>query len=139
LVKEALMGRELIGRGWGFNIGIDTNGQIGMADDEQLISQAIEIILGTAKGERAMRPEFGCGIHDLVFANINSTTASRMTQEVREALLLWEPRIDVRDIKVTPDTNSAGVLLIQIKYKIRSTNNVYNQVYPFYLDKGIAL
>ena len=132
------MGRELIGRGWGFNINVDSDGQIAMVDDEQLISQAIEIILGTAKGERLMRPEFGCGIHDLVFANINSTTTSRVTQEVREALLRWEPRIDVRDIKVTPKTDTAGVLLIQIKYKIRSTNNVYNQVYPFYLDKGIA-
>ena len=132
------MGRELIGKGWGFNIGIDANGQIATVDDERLISQAIEIILGTAKGERAMRPEFGCGIHDLVFANINSTTTSRVAQEVREALLRWEARIDVRDIKVTSDTQTAGVLLVQIKYKIRSTNNVYNQVYPFYLDKGIA-
>jgi len=132
------MGRELIGVGWEFSIDVSTDGQIGMADDEQLISQAIEIILGTAKGERVMRPEFGCGIHDLVFANINSTTTSRMTQEVREALLRWEPRIDVRDIRVTSDPDSAGVLLIQIKYIIRSTNNVYNQVFPFYLDKGIA-
>lgn len=132
------MKSEFIGIGWGFKVDIDTDGQIGMADDEQLISQAIEIILGTAKGERAMRPEFGCGIHELVFANINSTMTSRIAQEVREALLRWEPRIDVRDIKVTPDTDTAGVLLIQIKYKIRSTNNVYNQVFPFYLDKGIA-
>lgn len=132
------MKREMIGTGWAFNIGLDADGRIATADDERLISQAIEIILGTARGERAMRPEFGCGIHDLVFANINSTTTSRVTQEVREALLRWEPRIDVRDIKVTSDTQTAGVLLIQIKYKIRSTNNVYNQVYPFYLDKGVA-
>jgi phage baseplate assembly protein W len=132
------MTRQFIGTGWKFNVATNDDGQIALVDEEALVSQSIEIILGTAKGERHMRPEFGCGIHDLIFAVNNATTASRVVQEVREALLKWEPRIDVRDIQVSPSAEQPGLLLIELTYRIRSSNTAYNQVYPFYLDKGIG-
>jgi Bacteriophage baseplate protein W len=110
-------------------------GQLARAEYEASVRQAILIILGTAKGERVMRPDFGCGIHDLVFANVNATTIGRVTREVRESLLRLEPRIDVTRVEAQAgDTNN--VLLIDIDYEVRATNTAFNLVYPFYLQQG---
>ena len=106
-----------------------------LAAYEESVRQAIWIILGTAKGERVMRPEFGCGIYDLVFELNSASTAGRVAQAVREALLEFEPRIDVRDIQVQSQ-NGGEVLLISIDYEVRATNNVFNLVYPFYLERS---
>ena len=109
--------------------------RIQLAEYEESVRQAIWIILGTAKGERAMRPEFGCGIYDLVFELNSASTAGRVAQAVRDALLEFEPRIDVRDIQVQSQ-NGGEVLLISIDYEVRATNNVFNLVYPFYLERS---
>lgn len=106
-----------------------------MAPEERSVFEAIWTVLGTAKGERAMRPDFGCGIYDLVFEMNSASTAGRVAQEVRDALLDFEPRIDVRDIQVRPE-NGGEVLLISIDYEIRATNNAFNLVYPFYLERS---
>jgi hypothetical protein len=92
------------------------------------------MILGTARGERVMRPDFGCGIHDLVFAVNNATTAGRVVGEVRQALIQWEPRIDVLDVTASPDATEPNRLLIEIEYRVRATNSRFNLVYPFYLE-----
>ena len=105
-----------------------------MADHEESIPQAIWTILATAPGERVMRPEFGCGIHDLVFAVNDATTASRVAAEVRRSLVLWEPRIDLLDVTAAPDMTNPNQLLIRIEYQVRATNSRYNLVYPFYLE-----
>ena len=113
------------------------NGAIKIAWFEESVRQAIWIILGTAKGERVRRPEFGCGIYDLVFEINSASTAARIAQEVRQALLSFEPRIDVLEI----DVQSGGdgeVLLISIDYQVRATNNVFNLVYPFYLERSFV-
>lgn len=128
--------REIIGKGWKFPIS-ENNDRIEMNAEETLIRQSIEIILGTAKGERQMRPDFGCGIHDLVFSVDNAATRSRIVAEVRRALILWEPRIDVQDIQVDSKPQERGVLLISIVYQVRATNSTFNQVYPFYIDQGL--
>lgn len=109
-------------------------GQIALSGGEDNIQQAIWLILGTAKGERVMRPDFGCGIHDLVFAVMSPTTAARAADEVRQALMLWEPRIE--DLVVTAEADHAepNRLLIEIQYRVRATNNRFNMVYPFYLE-----
>jgi phage baseplate assembly protein W len=110
-------------------------GQLARAEYDEAVRQAILVILGTAKGERVMRPDFGCGIHDLVFANVSATTIGRVTREVRESLLRLEPRIDVTRVDATAgDTNN--VLLIDIDYEVRATNTAFNLVYPFYLQQG---
>ena len=106
-----------------------------MADSEESIRQAIWIILATAPGERMMRPDFGCGIHELVFAVNDIGTRTRVAQEVRQALTLWEPRVDL--LNVTVETKGRGeMLLINIQYRVRSTNNLFNMVFPFYLEQS---
>lgn len=105
------------------------------AEYEESVRQSVLIILGTAKGERVMRPDFGCGIHDLVFENLGAGTVGRVQQMVNEALLRLEPRIDVTQVEVESD--GGNVLLIHIEYEVRATNNAFNLVYPFYLDQSV--
>lgn len=125
---------EFLGVGWSFPITVDEQGRIELARYEESIRQAIWIILGTARGERVMRPDFGCGIHDLVFSVNSSGTAAQLGVEVRDALLHWEPRIDVIDVNVNSGSE-VGELLININYQVRATNNAFNLVYPFYLER----
>jgi uncharacterized protein len=132
MVNGAAMHADFLGKGWSFPV-TARGGSIAMAESEESISQAIWIILATAPGERMMRPEFGCGIHNLVFAPNDITTRTRVTNEVREALILWEPRIDILD--VTVETKGRGeLLLINVHYRVRTTNNLFNMVFPFYLE-----
>ncbi len=132
------MPKPFLGVGWGFPVDLDSKGRFTRAEYEESVRQSIWIILGTAKGERVMRPDFGCGIYDLVFEMNTASTAGRITQAVREALLLFEPRIDVLEVQVTPGGDSNEVLYINIDYQVRATNNVFNLVYPFYLERSAA-
>jgi phage baseplate assembly protein W len=125
---------EFLGVGWQFPVAIDEGGQIAIAGYEESVRQAIWMILGTARGERMMRPNFGCGIHDLVFAVNSAGTAGRVASEVRQALIQWEPRIDVQNVTAGPDPAQSNLLLIEIEYQVRATNNRFNLVYPFYLE-----
>jgi len=133
------MPKPFLGVGWGFPVIVQAEGKdvgkIQLAEYEDSVFQSIQIILGTAKGERAMRPDFGCGIYDLVFEVTSASTAGRVAQSVREALLKFEPRVDVLDIQALPQ-NNGEVLLISIDYEVRATNNVFNLVYPFYLERS---
>src|SRR5580698_11518277 len=97
------MAEKFIGRGWNFPLGTDASGSIALATEDRDLEQAIRLILTTAPGERPMRPEFGCGIHNYVFAPADATTAGRLSVEVKRALAFWEPRIDVRGVDVTVD------------------------------------
>ncbi|MEK7729840.1 MAG: GPW/gp25 family protein [candidate division KSB1 bacterium] len=134
------MAREFLGVGWKFPVGVDRLGNIALSRHEEDIKEAMCIILGTAKGERMMRPTFGCGIHDLVFAPINTATIAQVEQDVREALILWEPRIDMLLVEVSRDPKeiALGRLLISIDYRVRATNTQFNLVYPFYLTEGLG-
>jgi phage baseplate assembly protein W len=127
------MARDFIGVGWKFPLGVNSRGGLSYSKYEEDIEEAIWIVLGTAKGERLMLPDFGCGIHDLVFAPINPTTMGDVEYEVIEALSKWEPRIDVLKVDVEQDTEEPSRLLIRIDYKVLSTNTYANVVYPFYL------
>lgn len=131
------MSKPFLGVGWAFPLAVNDNGEIQLAEYEENVRQSIWLVLGTAKGERVMRPDFGCGIYDLVFEVNSPSTAGRVAQEVQDALLYFEPRIDLLDVQV----NAAGageVLLISIEYQVRATNNVFNLVYPFYLERNPA-
>jgi uncharacterized protein len=127
---------EFIGRGWAFPLRTDATGGIAMVSREREIEEAIRLILGTSPGERPMRPEFGCRIHEFVFASADGATASLVAGEVRRALGRWEPRIDVEDVTVSFDASDAGVLYIDIRYSIRATNDRRNLVFPFYVIPG---
>jgi len=126
------MNADFIGRGWGFPLRVGPTGGIGMVEREQEIQEAIRLVLGTAPGERPMRPEFGCGIHEYVFAPSDGQTAGNIAREVRAALDRWEPRIETDDVVIAFDAVDTGVLYIDVHYTVRSTNDRRNLVFPFY-------
>jgi uncharacterized protein len=130
--------RAFLGRGWSFPVRVqDTDGAIRLVEYEQDIQQSIWIILSTAKGERVMRADFGCGIQDLVFEVINTTTLAEIEDNVREALALFESRIDVERVQALTDAGLDGQVRISIDYEVRGTNNQLNFVYPFYIRERI--
>jgi phage baseplate assembly protein W len=128
---------EFLGIGWGYPIEWDKNREgFATAEYEESIRQSIWIILSTAPGERVMRPDFGCAIHDLVFAPNSAATQGMAEHHVREALLRWEPRIEVLDVTAVASGGQDEELLIGINYRVRTTDSRFNLVYPFYLDRG---
>lgn len=130
------MDKSFLGQGWSFPVGVyPVTGEILCSQHEQDIRESIRIILGTAPGERVMRPDFGCGIHSYVFGNMDVSTITLITGSIRDALARWEPRIKVTDVKVEPDSD-AGKLVININYEVRSTNTKNNLVYDFYLKEA---
>ena len=130
------MAQEFLGVGWKFPVQVDSAGNIATSAFEQDIREAIRIILSTTKGERAMRPDFGCGIHDFVFDSMSTTTIGLIESSVREALIQWEPRIELLSIRVSTEAADVGQLLVGIDYRVRATNNEFNLVYPFYLTES---
>jgi phage baseplate assembly protein W len=124
---------DFIGRGLSFPVRTDATGSVALVDGDREIVESIRLILATAPGERPMRPEFGCAIHDLVFAPADSTTAGQIAYEVRQSLERWEPRIDLADVVVDFAEVDSGTLLIDIRYTLRNTNDPRNLVFPFYV------
>jgi phage baseplate assembly protein W len=124
-----------LGRGIAFPVAVDRNGSVALAEYEEDIRQAVRIILDTDLGERVMRPDFGADLRSLVFEPINTHTIALARHRVEQALILWEPRIDSISmiVKAQPET---GLLNIDIRYRVRTTNTFYNLVYPFYLQEG---
>jgi len=125
--------KTFLGVGTGFPLQADEGGALQRAGYEVSVRQWVWLIMGTAKGERVMRPDFGCGIHDLVFDNITANTSGQVASAVRDALLRFETRINVLGIQVSP-AGDGEVLLISVDYQVRATNNAFNLVYPFYTD-----
>jgi len=123
---------EFIGSGWGFPVRTDAVGGIALVSREREIEESVRLILGTAVGERPMRPEFGCRIHEYVFAPADATTAGLIAYDVRVALGRWEPRIAVGDVQVTPDADDPSTLYITVDYTISYSNDPRNLVFPFY-------
>jgi uncharacterized protein len=127
------LSEQFIGSGWAFPLRTTASSGVALVSGEREILEAIHLILATAPGERPMRPEFGCGVHDYVFAPADEDTAGHIAFEVRKALDRWEPRIDVNDVVIEFDDEDAGVLYIDISYSIRGTNDPRNLVFPFYV------
>jgi phage baseplate assembly protein W len=130
------MADQFIGTGFAFPLRTNAAGGIAMVGDDSKIEEAIRLILGTAPGERPMRPAFGCRIHEHVFASADATTAGLIAHEVRTSLRQWEPRIDVTDVEVGFDDDRPSIVYIDISYRIRSTNDPRNLVFPFYSIPG---
>jgi len=133
------------GCGWSFGVGHEERkavtldqrwGRVEMTQGEHDIQQAIAIILGTARGERVMRREFGCGIHELTFEAISSPLVQQIKSMVREALNRFEARIDVIDVSVNTRDAVNGKLEITLAYRVRTTNQLGNFVYPFYFEEA---
>lgn len=134
----------VLGVGWGFPVVPDDASQkqaparFAVAEYEESVRQSILIILSTAKGERVMRPTFGCGLSELVFAVNNTTTQAMAKLEVHEALQNWEPRIEVLGVEASNAGDRGEQLIISIDYRVRTTDTRFNLVYPFYLDRPLA-
>lgn len=127
---------DLVGTGWRFPPGVDGRGGIALSSLNDEIAEAIQIILTTPRGQRVMRPLFGSQLHELLFAPINSTTATTAIHYVEEALGYWEPRIDVTEVRAIPDPHNPGCLLIEIAYVIKATHDERALVFPFYTIPG---
>ena len=127
--------REFLGVGWKFPIQVTPRGGLAVSLYEQRVEESLYLILSTAKGERVMLPDFGCGIHDLVFQVNDARTRSVVVQQVRDALTKYEPRIDVLDVSADSSPDQPNLLLIRVNYRIRTNNAIGNLVYPFYIQE----
>ncbi len=126
--------KEFLGQGLTFPLQMSSRGEIALVQGDEDIRQAIQIILSTAPGERVMRPEFGCRIHELLFAPHNAETESMLIHYVEEALERWEPRVELQDVDVLPNSNgNEGTLFVEIKYQVKSTFDERSIIYPFYI------
>jgi phage baseplate assembly protein W len=130
------MGRDFLGTGWNVPVETDHQGNVKLTGSEENVKQSVRIILGTAKGERVMRPEFGCDIHDQVYSSLSPATLNRIEEGVRSALVRWEPRIDVESVDAAPDPTEPNKVRVDIEYWVESTNSRDNMVYPFYVQEG---
>jgi phage baseplate assembly protein W len=131
-MDDNIRNREFLGQGLAFPLQINSQGEIALASGERDIEQAIKIILETEPGERVMRPEFGCRVHELVFAPHNAATEGMLIHYVEEALARWEPRVEVQAVDVAADARGAA-LWVEIKYQVKATHDERSIVYPFYL------
>ena len=124
--------QDFVGVGWAFPLGVSAQGGIALVRREVELEQAMTLILSTYPGERPMRPEFGSRLRDFVFRPADAATAAELSQEVRNALLRWEARVDVEMVNVTPDGADRSMLYIDIQYRLKDTNDRRNLVFPFY-------
>jgi phage baseplate assembly protein W len=127
------MSEAFIGKGWGYPVRTNASGGIALVGGDEELAESIRLIVGTAPGERPMRPEFGCAIHNFILNSVDINVAGQIAYEVRESLLRWEPRIDVVGVDVTVDADNPGVIYIDISYTRRGTNDPRNLVFPFYV------
>lgn len=130
--------RSFLGTGVGFPVAVGPHGGLRLSAGEASVAESIWLILSTAPGERVMNAEFGCGIHQLVFAPNTTATHAEVAHHVQESLLRFEPRIDVLDVRVSSEGDLGNVLLVAIDYRLRDNNTINNLVYPFYITEGLS-
>jgi hypothetical protein len=129
------MPRKYLGTGWQTPLAL-SGGRLQTASEEACVEQAIWAILETAPGERTMRPDFGCAIHDLVFESPSPHVIGQIHAAVTQALTKHEPRIELLGVDVVPDDGTPGLMRIEIEYRLRPAASRFSFVYPFYLDGG---
>lgn len=132
--------RSFLGRGWGFPPAFDkASKSVGMLEDESDIESSLDILLSTRIGERIMQPNYGCNLDEMVFEAMNLTMLTYLKDLVENAILYFEPRIDLEGVEIDTSQELEGVLLIKIVYTVRTTNSRFNYVYPFYKSEGSDL
>lgn len=124
---------DFVGKGISFPMRVDQSGALALTSGGDDIDASLRMVLITAPGERLMRPKFGCRIWDLLFEPVNANTIGLMREAVRDAVSQWEPRVTLEDVIVEPDARDSSRVLINLKYRIRVTNDRRNLVYPFYV------
>jgi phage baseplate assembly protein W len=128
--------RAFRGVGLAFPLSVTSQGALATASDNAKVEQSIWLILSTAKRERVMRPDYGCGIHDLVFSPSSPQSVGKIVDQLRRALVAQEPRIDVLDVASEAPPGEANLLLLRVDYRIRANNALANVVYPFFITEG---
>lgn len=129
--------KTFLGRGWSFPPTFNGyNGTIEMIDGEADIKSSLEILLSTKLGERVMLPNYGCNLDHLVFESMNLTMLTYLKDLVENAIIYHEPRIDLEKVMIDDSKQNEGILLIEILFRIRTTNSRSNYVYPFYINEG---
>ncbi|TJZ91302.1 baseplate protein [Paracoccus gahaiensis] len=131
------MGEAFLGQGWTFPVRVNARGGLDWSSGAASIREAVWLILATPKRSRIMQPTFGCGIHDYVFAPNNPGTRAAIMDEVRQALVRWEPRIDVLRVTAASPPDTSNTLMLSVDYRVRANNAAQNIVYPFYLLEGL--
>ena len=126
-------GADFIGRGILWPLRVDQSGSIALGSGPEDINASIRMVIITAPGERVMRPQFGCRIWELLFEPINANTLGLMSEAVRDAVSQWEPRVDLEDVNVEPDPENAARVTIDLRYRVKATNDRRNLVFPFYV------
>jgi phage baseplate assembly protein W len=129
---------DFIGKGWRFPIKVNAKGGLCWSEGLDRIQDAIWLIIKTGLGERVMRPQFGAGVDDYVFQPNSPTIRAALAAAIQSALLQWEPRIDLEAVRVDPVPGEPSQVLASIEYTIRSTNEMFNVVYPLYLEEGVS-
>ena len=133
-MRDNRINREFLGQGFAFPLQTTPRGGLALAGGVTDIEQSIRIILETAPGERVMRPEFGCRVHELVFAPRNASTEGLLIYYVEDALARWEPRIQVQEVEIRPsEGREDSTLLVYIHYRVKATYDERSIIYPFYL------
>ncbi len=132
------MANEFVGVGWKFPIKVNARGGLDWSDAPERIQDAIWLVIVTSMGERVMRPRFGAGAGDFVFQPNSPATRTALANAVKHALLEWEPRIDLEAVRVETDSQVPSQVLVSVEYRIRITNELFNVVYPFYLQEGVS-
>ncbi len=124
---------DFIGRGWAFPVRVAPRGGVALVHGAEELDAALQMILLTAPGERVMRPDFGCAIWDLLFSPVDANSLGLMAQAVREAVGRWEPRVDLEEVVARPDPGDPARVAIELNYRVKTTNDRRNLVFPFYV------
>ena len=133
---------KFLGSGWQYPPEFsksDTSAMVAMVSGPENISQSLKALLTTNLGERLMRLEYGCGIAQLLFEPIDQRTVTKIRNSIADAVLLYEPRINLLNVNVFQDQNNTGLLNISIEYIIKTTNSRFNLVYPFHINEANAV
>ena len=136
MLNDPVEGKEFLGAGVAFPLALDSQGRIAMRSLEDQVRQSILLILRTARGERVMRPDFGAGLEQLVFSPLTGASVALAAHQANEALVRFEPRIEVLSLVGRIDPTQEGVLLLELQYRVRRTDTTFNLVYPFYVERG---
>ncbi len=129
---------DFIGKGWAFPIRVNARGGLSWSAGPPRLQEAIWLILKTGLGERLMRPQFGAPVTDFMFAPNSAVERAELAAAIRQALARFEPRIDLENVAVDAVPGAPSQVLVQVEYKIRSTNELFNVVYPLYLEEGVS-
>jgi phage baseplate assembly protein W len=132
------MANELIGIGWKFPIKVNARGGVSQSSGPERVQDAVWVIIKTSLGERVMRPRFGAGVDEYVFQSNSPATRAALAAAIKGALLEWEPRIDLEPVRVDPVPGEPSQVLVSVEYRLRSTNELFNMVYPLYLEEGVV-